>query len=285
MEKIIPPLEFDGPMPRETWKNRPGFNIVSLDAWLKLAAQCHIPHVPAEKIATVSVDTLLGEPNNPAQVKLMAELDAAKMPNTILRWDVCASYEVKASMSAGRCGWSEDFNKYFHCHEPRTLDLIYEYPAEEMPIWRRPWVEAAIIERYPVEYRAIVHKGRVWGVSNYYIQRPLVDTSEVRADVGVVIAFTRRLLKAMPLPLAFQSHADGLDPNIKAFTADFMRLTSGEIVFLEAGPPIFEGGADPCCFVEPERGADFTIGEGDDAVLVALDTPKRRDELKQAGII
>ena len=140
-----------------------------------------------------------------------------------------------------------------------------------------------MFEGWPVEYRAIVEKGRVMGISNYYVQRPLPDSPEVlEHDVFHVLDMTRRLIEQVPTPLRYPggpSDNPDIDRNAVAFTADFMKLLGGDIVYLEGGPPAFYGGADPCCFADMERKADYVIDYGTDKVAIALSLPEREYDL------
>ena len=241
--------------PRDAWASQTGFNVFALGDWLQLCEQVGIAHVPATRVATVAVEKLLQfdvPPADPDLVAFFAAAEAAKQPNTILRWDACAPEIVKHRLSKGSPEWDAEILEWFTIDDPRAFDILYAYPDGETSVWSRPWVTAAICENYPIEYRVFVHNGDLVGVSNYYVQRPLCDAvgdplGGVQHDVSESIALTERLAEALPIPIRFGTAAQRVPSDSRSFTADFMRLKSGELVFLEAGPP-FGAGAHPCCF-------------------------------------
>ena len=113
-----------------------------------------------------------------------------------MRLDCCSDLEVKYRMGQGAPGFRPDF-KTITFGDPRSFDLVYEFPRDSLPVWRRPWVEAQVLEGYPVEYRAYVRDGELRGISNYYPQRALP-----RFDLHLerVREYTQRLIKAANPP-------------------------------------------------------------------------------------
>ena len=209
-------------------------------------------------------------------------VEAAKRPNTMLRWDACAPEVVKYRLSDGRPQWDQEILDLFTIDNSRSFDILFGYPGTDYAAWRRPWVKAAICENYPIEYRVFVHDGMVVGVSNYYVQRPLIDADGdplhgVQADVRQVVAFARQMAAALPVPIRFGPAAKNYPPDSRSFTADFMRLETGDLVFLEAGPP-FGANAHPCCFpADPGEWKDSTAHRLEN-VLVALADAKEASE-------
>lgn len=263
---IIPPLE-PPPDVRADWKGDgwTGFNVVSLGAWLALCRDAGVDHVPAEEVATVAIDDLLRydhDPPPPTLREFFSKLDAAKQQHTMLRWDCCASMEVKHALGTGKPDWDPEFLRWFTIDDPRAFELIFEYPGDQMTVWRRPWMQTEIRDNYPVEYRVFVQDGTVRGISSYYPQRPLDQDRSVTEDVISAKVMTVLLIEALPTPVCHLP-GRGLSPDSKSFTADFMRLEDERLVFLEGGPP-FGAGAHPCCFDHVDDWAEaaaFTVND------------------------
>lgn len=237
--------------PRDAWKDATGFNLVSLGAWLELAAANNVEAVPAVEVASAPVDLLLAgldERDNQEIMDLYARMNVASRSNTMMRWDVCAPYDLKANLSDGNAAWQPDYARPPFLDDPRAFDLLYEFPDPVMRIWQRPWVKVAQHEGWPIEYRVFVFDSRIIGISNYYPQRGLPNTESVTSDIRQCLAMTERLVRNLPLPVRFPGGPHASWPtDEKSFTADFMRLEDGRIVYLEGGPP-FGAGAHPCCF-------------------------------------
>ena len=254
--------------PRNAWKDRSGFNVVSMKEWLGVVSHAGIPHVPAEHIATIDIDMLMRFDHipPPAEVRSFYEkVEAAKEPDTMLRWDCCAPLDIKQALGNGQPEWSSYFIDYFTIDDPRAFDLIYEQPCRDTCVWKRPWVKARIADSYPVEFRVFVDHGAVAGVSSYYPQRPLVDSAEIREHVAISIRYAEALCEYVYLPIrAPAGIPEDRFATRKSFTVDVMVLESGEVLWLEGGPPYYCR-AHGCCFdgLEIEAWsdhADFHLG-------------------------
>jgi len=166
-----------------------------------------------------------------------------------LRWDVCAPYDVKTGLSQGNYEWN---NSYLNLtpDDPRGFDLIYSFPALEMPVWLRPWVKAQIIDSYPVEYRVFVLDNNVIGVSNYYPQRELPETNEIMQDIQTVTQLTNKIIGTIKPPWnSPQMEKLGFHKDTISGTLDFIKTEDGDMLFLEGGPPHHPAwGAHMCCF-------------------------------------
>ncbi len=266
--------------PRNAWKDAHGFRLVSLGAWIEACERAGIDHVPAEPVVTGDIESLLNweEPDD-GQVeeirRFFSAIENAKQPRTMLRWDMCAPMDVKLHLSRGRPEWSERFLDGFTVDDPRAFELLFEYPGEGVTVWRRPWVQADLVDGYPVEYRVFMLDGRPRGVSSYYPQRDLPDGARVRTDLTEAVNLSCRLSEQLPEgDIVYPPGADRHWPrDSRSFTADFMRLADGRLLFLEGGPP-FGAGADPCCFPEDPRAwelaAEFRIDTDAGPVPVAL---------------
>ena len=252
--------------PRDAWKAATGFNVVSLGQWIGICERAGVDHVPAEPVATADIVSLLNwDAPSEDQIEVLrgffAEIEKAKQPGMMLRWDMCAPLDVKMRLSQGQPEWSERLIAGFTIDDPRAFELLFEYPGEEITVWRRPWLEADIVDNYPVEYRVFVEDGRPIGVSSYYPQRDLPDGGQVRADLAQSVDAACRLAAHLPDEIDFPGSQQHWPSDSKSFTADFMRLSDGRLLFLEAGPPFdFRGvGADPCCFpADPRAWAEAT---------------------------
>ena len=254
--------------PRDNWKNQQGFNVVSLEHWLNLCCIAYIPYVPAVKIASVDIDELLPcidipDEERSDEVKNFWRVVSAHKgtKGKMLRWDCCSPLSIKAELDEGNYSWSETFDQGFHIADDRAYDLIYEYPGHKMSVWQRPWIQAEIIDRYPVEYRVFVEDAQIVGISNYYVQRDLEWTEEVQADVGRCVVLTQPLIMHIGSSIRFPgwSYKD-FSSDSKSFTADFIKTQSGELLFLEGGPP-WGANAHPCCF--PDKPASEWGKEAD----------------------
>ena len=280
--------------PRNAWKDAPGFNLVSLGQWIDLCERAGVDHVPAEPVATAEIEPLLhwDEPTED-QIEVLkrffGEIEKAKQPGTMLRWDMCAPLDVKMHLSKGQPEWSQRFLDGFTIDDPRAFELLFEYPGEDITVWRRPWLEADAIDNYPVEYRVFVFDGRPVGISSYYPQRDLPDGERVRADLAQSVAAACRLAAHLPDQISYPGGSLEVWPSdSKSFTADFMRLADGRLLFLEAGPP-FGAGADPCCFpLDPkawQAATEFHIDTDAGPVPVVLTSHRdlRHEPESEAG--
>ena len=228
------------------------FSPISLGDWLALCQKTGVPHVPAEKIATLlREDSLSFDTEGEHQERLRQAftfIQNAYKPFHMARFDCCASLDIKANMASRRPAWLPEFGNII-LDDPRAFDIILEYPREELPIWQRPWVSPILCDRYPVEYRAFVRDGALLGISSYYPQRPLPEFPD---HLETVRTYTGRLIDAAPTPFLWPITfiPPDLNKDRVHFTADFMATPDG-ILFLEGGPP-HEMGAHPCCF-QPNR--------------------------------
>ena len=222
---------------------------ISLGDWLELCRETAVPHVPAEKVTTLlREDCLSFDTQGEHQERLKAafeEIQAAKKQFHMMRFDCCAGLEIKHQMAQGQPFWKPEFNDII-IDDPRAFDILLEYPREEIPIWRRPWVSPIVFDNYPVEYRAFVNNGELKGISSYYPQRPLI---EFKGHLETVRQYTELLAEAAPTPFLWPlAHMPGfIKKESVHFTADFMATAEG-ILFLEGGPP-HQMGAHPCCFI------------------------------------
>ena len=150
---------------------------VSLGDWLALCRQAGVPHIPAERIATI------GHQDWRNHAALKAEggegLDHAFKQGMltlrrrhILRYDFCAPTAVKSIMAAGNDDFSSEM-AVMTLDDRRVYDLPGEYPRDQVPIWQRPRIPAAIQDGYPVEYRSFVTDGGLDDISSYYPHKPL----------------------------------------------------------------------------------------------------------------
>ena len=221
---------------------------VSLGDWLELCRKTGVPHVPAEQVAEFMLEDIMNfDTPGEHRERLSAvrkTLEEARLHDHMVRLDCCASIEIKYRMSQGEPEWRPEFGDII-LDDPRAFEILMEYPRPTVPVWRRPWANTLVLDRYPVEYRAFVRDGKLQGISNYYPQRPIVKFPRHLQRAGEI---TQTLAEAVSTP--FQWHLapvpEGLDPAGVHFTADFIAL-SGEVLFLEGGPP-HEMGAHPCCF-------------------------------------
>ena len=225
---------------------------ISLGDWLDLCRREEVPHVPATQVAAIRRDDYLAfdtEGDHRSRLEqVWKAVQSARKDNQMMRLDCCTDAEVKYRMAQGNGG---AFNPEFGAimfGDMRSFDIVYDYPRDNIPIWQRPWVEAQVIDGYPVEYRAFVRDGKLQGISSYYPQRPLPEFPQHLEAVGEM---TQRLIDNAAPPFLWHQTLMFLDNPLDQqgihFTADFLVNTQGETIFLEGGPP-HELGAHMCCF-------------------------------------
>lgn len=248
-----------------------GFDPFDLGQWLDLCERAGVPYIPAEKIAEIAADTIVRFDHQPPPPEIgefyarIAERMKRLGDGHMVRWNICAGYDVKCALSDGEYEWRPEFAS-IPIDDPRAFEIICEYHRSTVAAYTRPWMKARIIDGWPVEYRVYVENGDVIGVSNYYPQRAIPPSDAATVEVRTAMELTRRLIHHQTKPLNLPqllTYAPNLDGHGNHWTADFMRLDSGEIVFLEGGPPHTpRWGAHPCCFLGREvRGIALALGD------------------------
>ena len=246
------------------WRWSRNFCPLSLGDWIEACEQAGVPFIPAEVVAVVERDDFLKyDVDGPHQARLRTAFDAideAGEDRHMMRWDHVSMLGLKARLGRGKPEWHEEF-LYISPGDPRAFEFATEHPRVTLPVWKRPWITAQIVDSYPVEYRAFVDRGKLLGVSSYYLQRPLPDNALRHDEVGTVRSYTERLMATLGERTPFewqrryQFGASPMerrppDPGV-AFSADFLVTEGGEVLFIEGGPPASRG-AHSCCF-DPER--------------------------------
>ena len=257
----------DDRRPRNLLLSPSRFCAYSLGDWIGACQRTGIPHVPAMHVTDFEPhDLLRHDETGPHQLRLDAAYEKvrrAAAPGWMLRWDCCASADLKFSMGEGRKPGGDTLGTL--PIDTRILELVWDYPRVVVPVWRRPWIGEQMIfmDGYPVEYRAFVQNGELIGISSYYPQRSLRRDEEHLADVEKhVSALLAEIegplewpatheetmnIRTMTAKLDGRKPAPGTpDPDGVHFTADFAATALG-MLFLEGGPPHFMG-AHPCCF-------------------------------------
>ena len=245
----MPPDPVPIPITEETSRFCP----ISLEDWIYIAEKSNIPYVPVKLIAELNRwDCLMFETDGEHQNRLRDTFKVIKESaanNCMTRYDFCSSGEIKYKLSIGSHNWIESFN-YLMIDDPRSFDLLLEYPRERIPVWQRPWIDAAIIDNYPVEYRVYIYDGKIQGISNYYLQRPLpkndIHLEKIKKYTNSIIENIKTpfLWNDVPFWFSFKESNDVLGCHC---TIDFIVDKNDNILLLEDGPP-HELGAHPCCF-------------------------------------
>lgn len=236
-----------------------GFNVFHLGHWLQLCETAGVPSVPAIKVAEAPKDDLLeaiDQPPSLAAAAFWGAIDDWKDRvgvGFMLRWMVCSCSEVKSRMGRGRSEWHPDVLHYFMLDDFRAGDLVYEFPGSLASAWGRPWMQLDMIGDYPVEYRAFVTKNMLDGISNYYPQRPLPDDENTARDIVTIKKHVAAMIDAQTSAIICPQASFIHGKTENWWTADFARLPSGAIVFLEGGPAHFGNGGAHCCCFPPGR--------------------------------
>lgn len=242
-----------GPSWRDSLERTRAFCTVSLGDWLDAVRRAGVPHVPAERVGDFEIEALLNYDRPGAHdaelSRFGAAVEGAAEPDFMLRWDVCASSEVKWRLGEGRPRWHADFLKLM-IDDPRAYDLIYEFPRDLMPVWKRPWIRARIVEGWPVEFRVFVKDGIVVGAASYYPQRDLPETAEFLDLARRAMGLTEAVIARVPCPVWVppDGGAGRWRPDVAHGTCDWLLAETGELLWLEGGPP-FGAGAHPCAFL------------------------------------
>ena len=239
----------------------------SLRAWLDVMEAAGIPTIPAEAVVKLRRETFLGfeysEVEEPEAWEQFGAAIAAIPDSHMARWDACSSLDLKFAMAE-----KQPFGKHarqLSTGDPRAFDILADYPADEFTVWARPWVQAKMLDGYPVEFRVFVKDSQVLGVASYYPQRPLPDTPEMRGLAEQCVELTRKALRHLentgqyPWLVNYARHfAEG---TVNA-TLDFLVRPDNQVVFLEAGPP-YGAGAHPCTFIDrPIEGVALELAPG-----------------------
>lgn len=234
------------------------FPSASLFAWIALAHASGVPCVPASLEATIPIEPLLHfdapiEGTSQA-LSTLDRLNETVSDDLMLRWDCCAPWGVKSAMANGLKRPSRQ-EMELEAGDPRAFDLIYDFPAEDIGVFSRPWVPAMIFEDYPVEFRVFVDNAKVVGISNYYPQRKLPDHPKIRRMASEIAQQAQRMVeKAVERNMQpWMPRVDAARQPSFCSTLDFLVRSSGGIVFLEGGPG-YGYGAHPCCFAKHLHG-------------------------------
>ena len=229
---------------------------ISLGDWLQVCSAARVPAVPAKQITEIRREDYQNwtdeGPGRERLIDAYGKMREVAAKAQMVRYDCCSSSELKYAMAHGKPEWSEDFGTLI-VDDPRVYTVIEGYPRELVPVWQRPWIKTQIHEGYPAEYRVFVRDGKVVGISSYYPQRPLPFEP---GHLSTVLAYAEQLSVELT-GVAFEWHSgmaflmgrDRIGLDGVHFSADFIVSDTGEILFLEGGPP-HELGAHECCFDE-----------------------------------
>jgi hypothetical protein len=245
---------------REANKNNPRciavIQTTQLDLWLLRAAKVGVKAVPAFFCPTTAPikETLImidgpDAPLDRTAEKLLIistwvnEQLQLRAQRAIWRWNFCAPMELKHAMATHKRPALQ--SPLHSIDDPRFFEIAYENymcGLDDLSVCVRPWIEAAQIASYPVEFRCFVDASHeTVTVSSYYPQRPLPEKWRPIAEATK--------------PYALQL-ASVVPPEI-SFSVDFLFSPSHGLLFLEGGPGLGSG-AHPCC-LNPEIGLDGRV--------------------------
>ena len=188
--------------------DRDQFCPYSLEDWIAAAERAAVPHVPATRVAMFEREDLRHhEYHGPHQQRLdeaFADVARARTGDVMMRWDCCATAELKAAMSdRSENGPPPREIRQALAVDHRLLEILDEFPRIGVPVWRRPWLGAEIVIEggWPIEYRAFVKNGELTGISSYYVQRPLPRRDDE------IDAVPQRAREPIPVTLGLQRRA------------------------------------------------------------------------------
>jgi hypothetical protein len=243
------------------------FIAASLDAWVNMALGAGVEHVSANRITTFMVEDILRFDQQildvderldkgSSELQEIADQHINECKPFMFRWDCCAAESLKCRMSHPGSAYPvmKDYKSLWDMlvrpDDSRAFDLIYEYPAERIPVFLRPWVTALYHDGYPVEFRVFVKDGKVLGVANYYLQMSLPCTGKMLAYGRRAAEYAQKMVNhAKSLGLAPYIPGRAVEEQRKfSATLDFIVTPDGQMLFLEGGPG-YGSGAHPCSFL------------------------------------
>ena len=231
--------------PEEITRNQTLNETIDLRDWLRRCHSAGVPVIPAKVCPfEIKIDEILHraaertqglEPQIEAISSWTEKMvnEAAKLTGKAMwRWSLCAPIEIKAAISHPgipvRMPWPGEATD-----DERFLAILSECQEagiKTVTTIARPWIQAVYENEFPVEFRVFVTAGGGTSTTSYYTQRPLSKKWLPHAR------------KAARLAQSLRPHvAEGTE-----FSADFLVTKTGDILFLEGGPPPQFGG-DPCC--------------------------------------
>ena len=105
---------------------------ISLGDWMELCRQAGVPHVPTEKICELlREDCLSFDVPGDHHERLRAafqEMERARLPGRMMRFDYCAGLEIKSSLAQGERECRPEFRRV-ELDDPRAVDILFEYPG------------------------------------------------------------------------------------------------------------------------------------------------------------
>lgn len=222
---------------------RARLDLVPLGRWIVAAEAARIPYVPAKFSPKFPVEQLWryldGEGDTRkleiafAWLEYEKGLFEAAGERWMARWECCTSGNAKSYASGGVFDIEAVF-QVLSVDDPRLADCTVG--CEETRIAVRPWMQPMMVLNYPLEFRVFFGADGLQGVSSYYPQRPVPNTGFVREAITNAVKYAGLLEEQLKSPVGF--------------TADFLVMPEGTVLFLEGGPPHVDDlvSAHPCCF-------------------------------------
>ena len=245
-------------------KNRPRYTPLAphcfpapmLSKYLYFANLANVPYVPGEIVGTLEIEKILrfDEANFPGveeTLRNLAQLNSSIGHSEMLRWDCCAGSNLKFAMANAVDPKIE--YRWLEVDDPRAYDILYEYPSDTINVIKRPWINAMVVDGYPVEFRVFVENRSVIGISNYYVQRPLPIQMDILEYAKTAVINSMVMIAAISL-----SDAHPAMPKQEvmygdvSMTLDFIVDHTGQVLLLEGGPS-YKHGAHPCCFLQHDN--------------------------------
>jgi len=260
--------------PAQAKKQFPGHQIpaASLSGWINIVNQAEVPAIDVNIIGEIQVASVLSfdqithkiddiESIRPGmelaheELKWLCCIIHSLSEQEMLRWDTCAPFGVKYAMGKpndpGRPLDESGYTFHLDPDDPRAFEILFEHPEPTIKIIKRPWVNALMMDGYPVEFRVFIKDDEVLGVSNYYLQRDLPVNDDILQLAELSADYARRIIKQCHESQVFPVNPQ-IEPGAVGYVTaslDFMVTETGELLFIEAGPG-FGFGAHPCCYLD-----------------------------------
>jgi hypothetical protein len=240
----------------------------SILVWARLAEIAGIPFIPADTVATLTMDTVMAMAEGdesaelaPGQMDEIRKAVAYANGGGYWRTEICAGEEVKYLMGSGQ---SLPDVLPIRMDDLRIYEMHWGMPC--VTIVGRPKLTPVRHAGYPVEFRVFngCQAEENGAVSWYY---PQAGAFEPTPELEVAMTQAAEWGKALHelrdrMGLVAWLPEMGEPSDRIGSTIDFMLTEEMGLVMVDAGPG-YGAGAHPCCFIDqPVAGRAWALAEG-----------------------